>query len=419
MKRAPLFLFVVFWLGYVSCGISAEPAEPLLRELPPGILVVSSVEIPSAQTEAIGQRFGGKISRLTNSAIQVYGSQIRINVVTAPDEANAETIHAAFLRTKPYPFCLRQGNAIIEYVINSSDPSLALKTSWELGFLDKPEKVRYRVTVDLAAVDTADYMAVNPLFNQFLAVQGGANQDAVRQIGELSKKFVFGRSVILRNPAIGNGAEYHCASEPASKHETGAVSVYSFNQLPTRQNIPYVIASMEVTVDDTGLCKTAAAPPLNLTAATPFWPADDPSMKALAEQITTGKNGNDEKILAILEWLAPGKNLQYSGQTGSRWGVKQVFEQKFGHCWDFSDCFITLARAAGIPTRQVGGWLYGSSGHIWAEYYREGAGWQQVDPTGGGMLVCGIYHIPYFTSEDGDMHYLYLSMPGIEIIRAD
>jgi transglutaminase-like putative cysteine protease len=102
---------------------------------------------------------------------------------------------------------------------------------------------------------------------------------------------------------------------------------------------------------------------------------------------------------------------------GSRWGTSKVLEQEFGQCWDFSDCFVTLARAAGVPSRQVAGWLYGSSGHVWAEFYREGQGWQQVDPTGGGKLRCGIYHIAYFTSEDGEMPILYVSMPKIESVR--
>ena len=110
--------------------------------------------------------------------------------------------------------------------------------------------------------------------------------------------------------------------------------------------------------------------------------------------------------------------MKYSGQTGSRRGTLKVMEQKFGHCWDFSDCFVTLARAAGVPSRQVAGWFYGSSGHVWAEYYREGEGWQQVDPTGGGKLRCGIYHIPYFTSEDGEMPIVYISMPRIEVVQA-
>jgi transglutaminase-like putative cysteine protease len=96
--------------------------------------------------------------------------------------------------------------------------------------------------------------------------------------------------------------------------------------------------------------------------------------------------------------------------------VAKVLEQKFGHCWDFSDCFVTLARAAGVPSRQVAGWLYGGTGHVWAEFYREGKGWQQVDPTGGATLPCGIYHLPWFTTESGEMPILYLSMPNLAAV---
>jgi hypothetical protein len=116
--------------------------------------------------------------------------------------------------------------------------------------------------------------------------------------------------------------------------------------------------------------------------------------------------------------LTPGKNLNDSGMPGSRWGTEKVFEQGFGRCWDFSDCFVTLSRAAGVPSRQVAGWLFGGSGHVWAEYYREDVGWQQVDPTGGGMLQCGLFHIPHFVSENGEMPLLYVQWPSFEIVES-
>ena len=86
------------------------------------------------------------------------------------------------------------------------------------------------------------------------------------------------------------------------------------------------------------------------------------------------------------------------------------------HSW-LSRFAVTLARAAGVPTRQVGGWLYGASGHIWAEVLVEGTGWQQVDPTGGGELTCGTSYIPYFVTEDGHMPILYAQMPTIELVE--
>jgi hypothetical protein len=307
---------------------------------------------------------------------------------------------------------------VIEYVGSDIDEALAVKTSYELGLEEKPQRVRYRVVAELATIAKADYMACNPLFNQFLALQRGGNGDPLKQINDLSKRFQFGRTLVLRNPELDELTTHEF--QPASTHaeERGATIAYSFDQLPDRQAVPFVTVPIEITLDDTGLRDSAEAPSKALTAATAFWPADDPKIVAAARKITAGRSTNDAKVMAILQTLSPGKNLKYSGQTGSRWGTLQVLKQKFGHCWDFSDCFVTLARAAGVPSRQVAGWLYASSGHVWAEYYREGKGWQQVDPTGGGELQCGIYHIPYFTSEDGEMPILYLSMPKIEIVEA-
>jgi transglutaminase-like putative cysteine protease len=258
-------------------------------------------------------------------------------------------------------------------------------------------------------------MACNLVFNKFLSLGKGGNSDANDELDALAKRFQFGRTLVLRSPK---------GSEPAATHqfepvairaeEAGSVVPYAFAELPVRHGVPYVTAKLEIPVNGQGFLASTTPPEPRLTAATAYWPAADPKIKTLAEQITRGETGNDRKAAAILRWLAPGINISYSGETGSRWGTAKVLEQKFGHCWDFSDCFVTLCRAAGVPSRQVAGWLYGSSGHVWAEYYREGKGWQQVDPTGGGELPCGIYHIAYFTSEDGEMPIVYLSTPQIE-----
>lgn len=397
----------------------ADPAEPLLRDIPAGVVVDGSAEVAMEQTKALGQKLGGQVERFTNSKVRVHGRPIQVNVITAVDDASATAILAAVAKVKSFPFCLRKGRVVIEYVGKDIDSALALKTSYELGLQPRPESVRYRVIAELAAVEKADYMACNPLFNQFLAWQGRGDADALQQIAQLSKGFTFGRKLVLRNPKLGGLATH--TFQPAATgtlKDTGTTIAYSFDRLPEQQGVPYVTATIEITAKDTGFSESAEVPSKTLTAATPFWPADHPNVVALARELTKGKNDNEAKAAAILAWLAPGRNLKSSGQTGSRWGTSKVLEQRFGHCWDFSDCFVTLARAAGVPSRQVAGWLYGSSGHVWAEFYREGKGWQQVDPTGGGQLHCGIYHIAYFSSEDGEMPILYVSMPKIEPMSA-
>ena len=195
------------------------------------------------------------------------------------------------------------------------------------------------------------------------------------------------------------------------------MTTYTFDTLPDVFGVPYVTVAATITTNESGVTPTDRKADMRLISATPFWPVDDSDIIDLAKKITAGKRTTEEKVLAILKWLTPGKNIEFdSPVTGSRWGVKKVLKQKYGHCWDFSDCFVTLCRASGISCRQVGGWLYGTDGHIWAEVLIEGKGWQQVDPTGSGKLNCGIYHIPYFTTETGEMPILYVSMPKIEVV---
>jgi hypothetical protein len=416
IPRLPCIVCLI--LSLAADGFGADPAEGFLQDLPPGVFLDSSVEVPAEQTRAIGQRLGGRLTRLTNSVVRVQGRRIQVNAITAADDAGAEAVHAAILRIKPHPFCLRKDRVIIEYVGDGVDEALAIKTSYELGLEEKPERVRYRVTAELATIDKADYMACNPLFNQFLAAEAGENPAAVRQIAELSRRLEFGRTLVLHNPKRCGSGTHQSTPEAAGVSEAGDTVTYEFEDLPARHGVPYVTVIMELTIDNTAACETSAAPAPALTAATPFWPADDPEVVALAQRITQDRSTDDEKAAAILEWLSPGGNIRYAGETGSRWGTALVLEQKFGHCWDFSDCFVTLARAAGVPSRQVAGWLYGSSGHVWAEYFSAEHGWRQVDPTGGGELNCGIYHIAYFTTEDGAMPIVYLSMPVIEVIEA-
>lgn len=395
-----------------------EAAEPLLRELPPGLVVEKSTELPPDQVKAIAEKLGGDIERLTNSMLNVQGRKIQVNVIAARDESNATNILAALSKIKSYPFCMRKGQVVVEYVGKDIDAALATKTSYELRLQPKPEKVHYRVIADLAAVEKADYMACNPLFNQFLLLQGDTEQAATQQILQLSKKFQFGRTLVLRNPKLDEAVTHQFRPLAISSTDGGATIAYSFDECQSRLAVPYVTATIDIAVDATGFRESAAAPPKSLTAATAFWPADDERVSTLARQITRGKTTNTDKAFAILEWLSPGRNVRYAGQTGTRWGVARFLEQKFGQCWDFSDCFVTLSRAAGVPCRQVAGWLYGTSGHVWAEFYVEDKGWQQIDPTGGGKLRCGIYHIAYFTSEDGEMPIVYVSMPSIEVVTA-
>jgi hypothetical protein len=398
-------------------------AEVLPWHLPGGVFLQKKVELQAQDREMIGQKLGGKVQGVTQVFLRVQGRPIQVNVITAADEMGAAAIHASLLKIKPALYCSRRGKDVFEYVGREIDDALARKTSYELGLIPKPKRVNYRIEAEVALVDEADYMACNPLFNEFLNAGPPTNGAATQPPGaiqSLAARFKFGRTLLLRQSALttvdGSAARYSFQSATSGTEGKAGGTRFEFSEpLPARYGVPFVAVSLVMPVGDTGVTKSAEDLSPSLTKETAHWPVNNDKIKALAETITRGKIGNEAKANAIIEWLAPGRNIKYTGETGSRWGTLKILEQRFGHCWDFSDCFVTLSRAAGVPARQVAGWLYASSGHVWAEYYRPGVGWQQVDPTGAGVLQCGIYHIAYFTSEDGEMPIVYLSMPKIEI----
>jgi transglutaminase-like putative cysteine protease len=66
--------------------------------------------------------------------------------------------------------------------------------------------------------------------------------------------------------------------------------------------------------------------------------------------------------------------------------VSEIITSKKGDCSEHALLFVTLARAAGIPARQVGGLMYmgddvkAFGGHAWDEVALDGQ-WVPVDPT--------------------------------------
>ncbi len=413
MQRFRRIVIASIMLAMISPALAAEKC---FEKLPFGCFVrKTDVIAPGDQLDAIGKKLGTPLKGLSNTHMQVHGMPIQVNILEAGSDADAAALHKTILTMKNNPaYCLLRGRKVIEFV--RADVTLAIKTAYELGLVKKPTRIQYQVTAYISPIEKADYMAANKLFNLFLTTNTRRpTKEVVASVEKLSKGFTFGKSVSMRSPQKGDS--YTFAPKPSGTQEQGRDGVvYTFEKPPAVLGVPYVKVQATLSCNNTGVTPTRRVADKSLLGATPFWPVDDPQVVALAQKIIAGKKTEDAKVMAILEWLTPGRNIKYSGAMGSRWGVKKVLEQKFGRCWDSSDCFVTLARAAGIPARQVAGWLYGTSGHVWAEVLVSGKGWRQVDATGGGKLPCEIYHIPYFTTETGEMPILYLSMPQIKIV---
>lgn len=397
----------------IAAACPAAP-DPCLENLPFGCSVLSTDAVADAQREAIARKLGVPLRSVSNTRLAIQGATVQVNILETAQGDDAKRLHAAIARSKSHPaFCRLRGARVFEFCKAGADT--AIKAAFEMGLVPRPARVAYRVEARIATATTADYMAFNELCGVFFAAGRDDDVDAASRVRNLSKGFTFGETVVLRTPP---GADVRFTPAPVRVATQGADRVvFTFASPPRRFDVPFVTLRADIACDRSGLTASDRKPDAALLAGTPRWPVDDPAIVALARRITDGRTTDDAKVLAILEWLTPNRNIRADGPAGSRWGVKKVLDQKFGHCWDSSDCFVTLARAAGVPCRQVGGWLFGTGGHIWAEVLVPGEGWRQVDPTGGGRLACDIYHVALFATEDGEMPIVYAAMPKLEIME--
>ncbi len=114
----------------------------------------------------------------------------------------------------------------------------------------------------------------------------------------------------------------------------------------------------------------------------------DGEVKVLADAITLGQDTVLGKAKAIYDWTC--KNTFRNPDTrGCGIGdVYKLLKEPGGKCADISSIYVALARAAGVPSREVFGIRQGREEvqdistwqHCWAEFYLPGYGWVPVDP---------------------------------------
>jgi len=125
--------------------------------------------------------------------------------------------------------------------------------------------------------------------------------------------------------------------------------------------------------------------------ATDYWQTSDVEIIKLASNLKTPRAIYDyvsEKLKYDFERVAP--NVQRMG------AIEALKNPEKAICMEFTDLFIAIARAAGIPAREINGFAYTENDklqplslvadvlHSWPEYYdKEKAVWIPVDPTWG------------------------------------
>lgn len=134
--------------------------------------------------------------------------------------------------------------------------------------------------------------------------------------------------------------------------------------------------------------------------------SDDKELAAQAKKLAKGKDDAASVARAIMRWT--NRRLKGgSGDTGSA-SAKQAYDEKRGDCTEHSALFTALARAAGLPARNVGGMVYAVLGeqavfgyHQWAEVWL--GEWVPVDPTVNELGTSARY-IQFEYDEPGQLH---------------
>lgn len=125
--------------------------------------------------------------------------------------------------------------------------------------------------------------------------------------------------------------------------------------------------------------------------------SNDQGIAAKAAELTQTATGDLDKINRIGYFV--NSHMTYNAASAYRnQGAVSALQHGEGVCEDYAALFVALARAAGVPARQVNGFAdprtTGSSWktddkelslseyrHAWAEVYIQNEGWIAVDPT--------------------------------------
>lgn len=140
----------------------------------------------------------------------------------------------------------------------------------------------------------------------------------------------------------------------------------------------------------------------NYTSADKYWEVNAPEITKIASSLfindgTVAENAENiyNYILKTLEYDFETLNKEFLERNGA---LKTLTEDTLVACMEFTDVFITLARANGIPARELNGYAFSGEGlnaplsinlrggdvlHSWPEFYDPKFGWVAVDPTWG------------------------------------
>ena len=247
-----------------------------------------------------------------------------------------------------------------------------------LASADGAEKASvYSVTMNYGFQNTGPGQAknVNARIYLFDNISGWANQQILSEQIDFDGTRIFptiSRTEDNRWTTVSVGDISEGSSKPISITQTLKVSDVEFSINPSAVGTSFPPDVQTYTSSVSGLFES-----------------DNPAIQALANQIVGNETNPYLKAKRILENVIA--YLQYERQTEEH-SALWAYNSKKGDCTEFSNLFIALARAVGIPAKAISGFGYlplyslagtGTSvteiGHAWAIAYLPNYGWVPVD----------------------------------------
>jgi transglutaminase-like putative cysteine protease len=132
-----------------------------------------------------------------------------------------------------------------------------------------------------------------------------------------------------------------------------------------------------------------------MLAPSKYWNLDDGYVKDLVAVLKKSAKNASEFIQLAFEFT--NQRLTYE-INNFRETAARTLQSRKGDCSEFSDIFVTILRAAGIPAKVVHGWTIDLekntlNPHAWCEFFSPQRGWLACDPTWGFLTGVSCQHI--------------------------
>ena len=196
--------------------------------------------------------------------------------------------------------------------------------------------------------------------------------DSVQDISNVRIKGNFSQSGIYREKETGNLALYAEWTTP-TKDRAITLTFDATGRELIRKDFPAVEPAIPVEIQE-------------YLKSTRFIPTDG-KIREIALSITNDKQKISEKARAVYQWVVENTVRDPDVKGCGTGEVEKVLAQRGGKCADISSVFVSIARAAGVPAREVFGLRLGkkdeedmtSGHHCWSEFYVPGYGWVPAD----------------------------------------